>query len=165
MNHILTAEGGCTCKKVRYRLINTPLFTHACHCHWCQRETGSAFVINAMIETRFVERLKGDPIRARIPSESGRGQLVARCQDCKTALWSHYTAGDVLTFLRVGTLDNPNTFPPDVHIFTRSKQSWFALNDGKPQCEAFYQRDELWPESALSRFSAMSQNPLGEMSR
>lgn len=156
MSPIFSAEGGCTCKKVRYRLINTPLFTHCCHCNRCQRETGSAFVINALIESHFVERMRGDPVKARIPSESGRGQLMARCPDCKVTLWSHYTAGEKLTFLRVGTLDHPDRLAPDAHIFTRSKLPWLTLTDGKPQCETFYDRDTLWPKDSLARLASLT---------
>ena len=46
-----THEGACTCGAVRYRLASGPLFVHACHCRWCQRETGSAFALNALIES------------------------------------------------------------------------------------------------------------------
>lgn len=151
----LQVTGSCTCKQVRYRLTEKPLFTHCCHCRWCQRETGSAFVINAMIESVFIDIIGTQPVTETIPSESGRGQLVARCPNCKIAVWSHYSLGEVMSFVRVGTLDDPDTCPPDVHIFTQSKQPWVTLNDGKPICETFYNRNELWPEDSLIRFSAL----------
>lgn len=151
----LPAAGSCACKKIRYRLTEQPLFTHCCHCRWCQRDTGSAFVINAMIESIFIDLLGDAPVTERIPSESGRGQLVARCASCKVAVWSHYSLGEAMSFVRVGTLDVPDACPPDVHIFTRSKQPWVTLNDGKPVCEAFYDRKKLWPEESLARLSAL----------
>ena len=152
----LPAMGGCTCKTVRYSLTEKPLFTHCCHCRWCQRETGSAFVLNAMIESIFVDHLGIAPVTERIPSESGRGQLVARCPSCKVAVWSHYSMGDTLSFIRVGTLDNPDACPPDVHIFTQSKQPWVSLDDGKPNCTTYYNRKDLWPEESLRRFAALT---------
>ena len=151
------AEGGCTCRAVRYRFTTPPLFVHCCHCRWCQRETGSAFVINAMIESQRVEVLKGEPDLVLTPSASGRGQRIARCPSCRIALWSHYSgAGDNIRFVRVGTLDNPDLLRPDVHIFTESKQHWVVLPaDGVPVFGAFYDRKALWPAASLERLGAL----------
>ena len=148
-------EGSCTCKNVRYRVTAQPMMTHCCHCKWCQRETGSAFVVNAMIESKYVKLLRGEPIMINTPSESGRGQPIARCPDCQIALWSHYSAGPVISFIRVGTLDTPDVFPPDVHIFTRSKQNWVTLDDHTPAFETFYNLRTFWPEDSLKRRDAI----------
>jgi len=91
MTPIESVEGGCDCRFIRYRLTRTPLFVHCCHCRWCQRETGSAFVLNALIETECVERLRGEPEMVTTPSASGKGQNIARCPRCRLALWSHYS--------------------------------------------------------------------------
>ena len=115
-------EGGCTCGAVRYALSDAPMVVHCCHCTDCQTETGSAFVINAVIESDRVTLLAGTPDYVMTPSASGKGQEIARCPDCRVALWSHYaTSGRKSSFVRVGTLDDPGAVPPDVHIFTRSK--------------------------------------------
>ena len=74
-------EGGCACGAVRYRLKEAPMFVHCCHCSCCQTETGSAFVLNALIESERVEVLRGAPEPVLTPSESGRGQQVWRCPD------------------------------------------------------------------------------------
>lgn len=146
-------EGGCSCRSVRYRLVLSPLFVHCCHCTWCQRETGSAFVLNAMVEARGVELLRGEPRCVDTPSYSGRGQRVYRCPECLVALWSCYsTAGEKLRFLRVGTLDEPSRCPPDVHIFTGTRQPWVKLEDGVPVMEAFYDREALFPPETLERW-------------
>lgn len=113
-----TYDGGCTCRHVRYRMTSNPLFVHCCHCRWCQRETGSAFVLNAMIEADRVQLLHGDVEVVDTPSLSGKGQKIARCPKCRIALWSNYGGGgDSVRFVRVGTLDEPDRLPPDVHIF------------------------------------------------
>src|SRR5690606_1017098 len=117
-----TFDGRCTCGAVRYRLTAQPLFVHCCHCRWCQRETGTAFVLNALIESDRLELLRGQPELTTIPSPSGRGQKIARCPDCRIALWSHYGGRDWMSFVRVGTLDEPDRLPPDVHIYVASKQ-------------------------------------------
>ena len=149
------AEGGCACRQVRYRMTRAPLFVHCCHCRWCQRETGSAFAINAMIESGRVVLLSGAPELVVTPSLSGKGQKIARCPTCRVALWSHYAgSGDAVRFVRVGTLDDPDRLPPDIHIFTQSKQPWVILPEGTPAVPEFYSPRELWPAASLERWRA-----------
>jgi hypothetical protein len=151
-----TQEGGCTCRYIRFRMSGKPLFVHCCHCRWCQRETGSAFVLNAMIEAERVQLLEGEVQMVDTPSNSGRGQRVARCPKCFVALWSHYAgAGDAVSFVRVGTLDNPDAQTPDVHIFTSTKQPWVQLPAGVPMFGEFYKPAEQWPQDALNRYAAL----------
>src|SRR5829696_8268047 len=111
-------QGGCDCLEVRYRMTSRPMFVHCCHCRWCQRESGAAFALNAMIEAERVEILAGEPEIVDTPSNSGKGQRIARCPRCRIALWSNYAgAGDRVRFVRVGTLDVPDQLPPDIHSF------------------------------------------------
>lgn len=150
------AQGGCSCRYIRYRMNGRPLFVHCCHCRWCQRETGSAFALNAMIEAERVQLLEGEVQMVDTPSNSGRGQRIARCPKCFVALWSHYGgAGDTVSFVRVGTLDNPDRHAPDVHIFTSTKQPWVLLPAGVPVFAEFYKRAEQWPQDSLDRFAAL----------
>ena len=149
-------EGGCTCRSVRYRLASAPLFVHCCHCRWCQRETGSAFAINALIESNRVEVLSGRPDAVPTPSNSGRGQTIVRCPECRVALWSHYAGGGTaFSFVRVGTLDNPDLLPPDIHIFTSSKQPWVMLPSDVPAVAEYYDRGAHWPAESLERRRAL----------
>lgn len=148
-------EGRCTCGAVSYRLHARPLFVHACHCSWCQRETGSAFALNAMIETDRLE-LQGAVEEVTIPSASGRGQVVCRCPACKIALWSHYAgAGRAVAFVRVGTLDRPGECPPDIHIYTSTKADWLVLDGRVPVVPGWYDRKAHWPADSLARWAAL----------
>ena len=148
-------EGGCDCRGIRYRLSSKPLFVHCCHCRWCQRESGASFALNAMIETDRLSLLAGEPELVDTPSESGAGQLIARCPQCRIALWSHYSgAGRVVAFVRVGTLDEPDRLPPDIHIFTASKQPWVQLPPGTPAVHDYYEREDHWPAESLARRQA-----------
>jgi hypothetical protein len=156
MTNPFTAEGGCDCQRIRYRMESRPLFVHCCHCRWCQRESGSAFALNAMIESDRVTNLGDEPELVDTPSNSGSGQKIARCPSCRVAVWSHYAgSGPVTRFVRVGTLDQPDLLPPDVHIFTASKQPWVVLPPGTPAFEAYYERDALWPDASLRRREAL----------
>jgi len=151
-NDSTVLEGGCTCRAVRYRMTGKPMFVHCCHCRWCQRETGTAFALNAMIEADRVELLSGAPEVVNTPSNSGKGQKIARCPTCKIALWSHYAgAGDKISFVRVGTLDRPDRLPPDIHIFTASKQPWVVLPPDTPAVPEYYDRKKYWPAESLER--------------
>ena len=155
----MTHEGGCACGKVRYRLASDPIVVHCCHCTSCQRESGASFALNAVIEASRVELLGEAPERVVTPSESGRGQPILRCPSCKVALWSHYgTAGDKACFIRVGTLDQPDSCPPDVHIFTRSKQAWVVLPESAEAFEVFYSGADfvrIYGEEGVARWQAL----------
>ncbi len=151
-----TFEGGCTCRHIRYRLASRPLFVNCCHCRWCQRDSGTAFAMNAMIEAERVECLGGEVEVIDTPTLSGKGQKISRCPKCSIAVWSNYSgAGPTVRFVRVGTLDEPDRLPPDVHIFTLSKQPWVVLPAGVPAVDEYYDRNELWPQESLDRFAAL----------
>jgi len=149
-------DGGCTCRAVRYRMTSKPLFVHCCHCRWCQRETGASFALNAMIESDRVVLLAGKPEVVNTPSNSGKGQKISRCPVCRIALWSNYGGGgDAVRFVRVGTLDDPDRLPPDIHIFTASKQPWVVLPEGTPAVAEYYDRAKYWPKESLERREAL----------
>jgi hypothetical protein len=151
-------DGGCTCRFVRYRMLSRPLFVHCCHCRWCQRETGASFALNALIEADRVVLLTGEPELVDTPSNSGKGQKFFRCPQCRIALWSNYGgAGDAVRFIRVGTLDEPDRLPPDIHIFTSSKQPWVVLPIGAPAVPEYYERNRYWPAESLARREALVQ--------
>lgn len=147
-------QGGCTCGALRYRLRSAPIFVNCCHCHWCQRETGSAFALNALIETDRVQVLQGAPEAVAVPSHSGQGQRIMRCPQCRVALWSHYPGGGPeIAFVRVGTLDAPHDVRPDAHVHTASRQPWVALGD-VPAFTEFYDAKTQWPAESLQRYRA-----------
>ncbi len=148
--------GGCDCRSLRYRMDTRPLFVHCCHCRWCQRESGASFALNAMIEADRISLLAGEPEIVDTPSESGRGQKIARCPRCRIALWSNYSgAGPAVRFVRVGTLDEPDRLPPDIHIFTSTRQPWLILPPGVPAVPEYYDRNQYWPRESLARREAL----------
>jgi len=152
-----SAEGGCDCRQVRYRLESAPLIVHCCHCRWCQRETGASFALNAMIEADRVTNLGVEPEVVDTPSDSGLGHKIARCPRCRVAVWSHYAgSGPIVKFVRVGTLDDPDLLPPGVHIFTASKQPWVVIPEGAPAFSEYYEREKVWPAESLARREAIA---------
>jgi hypothetical protein len=152
--------GGCACGTVRYRLSSAPIWVHCCHCTDCQRETGSAFAINAIVEADRVELTAGGPALTLTPSASGQGQKIWRCPSCHVALWSNYGGRDALHFVRTGTFDRPGAVTPDIHIYTSSKLPWVAIPAGAPAVPRFYDYESIWPAEAWARRqAALSPSP------
>jgi hypothetical protein len=154
----LPIEGGCSCGHVRYQIKSKPLIVHCCHCRWCQRQTGAAFALNALFEAVDVELIKGDVSNKLIPSPSGKGQIIARCPKCEIAVWSHYFMNginELIRFIRVGTLDDPDQLPPDVHIFTSTKQPWVNLPTNDLVMDEFYDYEKTWTKHNLNRRKAL----------
>ena len=147
-------EGGCSCGAIRYRLASEPMIVHCCHCLNCQRQTGSAFVINLLIEADRVDLLCGDPVPVDVPRDDGSSQRIFRCPTCQVAVYSEYGRPEVL-FVRAGTLDDPSEVEPDVHIYTRSKVGWVELPESTPAVEVYYDRRELWPPASSERLDAL----------
>lgn len=144
-------EGGCACGEVRYRLQSAPLFVHCCHCLNCQKHTGSAFVINLLIEAARVQRSGRAPEPVEMPPNGGTPNQIFRCPVCRVAVWSVYGGRAAILFVRGGTLDRPAAIAPDVHIYTRSKLPWVRLPDSVPAFEAYYDPKQLWPEASRER--------------
>ncbi len=147
-------EGGCSCGAVRYRLTSEPLFVHCCHCLNCQRQTGSAFVINLLVEADRVTILAGDPQPVDAPRDDGSAQRIYRCPRCQVAVFSEYGWPEVW-FVRGGTLDEPSSVKPDVHIYTRSKLPWVTLPEDTPAFDVYYDSRTLWPAASLERLDAI----------
>jgi hypothetical protein len=147
--------GGCACGAVRYRLETAPMFVNCCHCRDCQRQTGSAFVINALIETDRITLTAGAPVAVRVPTDSGRPHDIYRCEACQTALWSDYGGRRALRFVRVGALDDPAALLPDAQIFTRSRLPWVTQAGQTPAFEIYYDAATLWPADSLQRRRAI----------
>lgn len=153
-------EGGCTCGQVRYQVHAKPLIVHACHCRWCQRQTGGPHVINAVYEAEMIDLTSGEVENTTVPSPGGKGQIIARCPTCKVAVWSNYHFGGMrerVRFLRVGTLDNPDLMPPDVHIYTSTKMPWYVIPPDHYAVEEFYKLDTTWSEESQERYKAWKE--------
>jgi hypothetical protein len=142
--------GGCSCGQVRYELLNRPMRVHCCHCIDCQRQTGSAFVLNAIIETSAIKMLRGKLRTVPVP-RSFAPHDIYRCPKCQVALWSDYGHRSQIRFVRVGTLDHPSAVPPDIHIYTESKMPWVKLPKGKPAFRRYYELKKVWPSKSQER--------------
>jgi len=162
-------DGGCACGHVRYRMESRPLIVHCCHCSWCQRQNGSAFAVNALIEADRVRLSQGDVVDVEVPSPSGANQRISRCPNCQVAVWSYYLVlsggiGHLVRFIRVGTLDDPSKLPPDIHIYTSAKQPWLVLPPGALAVEEYYVTKKVWRKESLVRLAALSNTVQDKLS-
>lgn len=153
-------EGGCTCGHVRYRIVGKPMIVHCCHCRGCQKNSGSAFALNALYEADRVTVLTGEVESVKVPTPSGTGQIITRCRNCKVAVWSNYRMGGLLErirFIRVGTLDDPDQLPPDIHIYTMSIQPWVRLPEGDRRVDELYEFGKTWSQDSLERLKVLEK--------
>ena len=139
------------------------MYVHCCHCTWCQRESGTAFALNAMIESDRLTLLNPTESptlqKVQCPSRSGDGQTFYRCPECLIALWSTYDGGPdsgLLKFVRVGSLDRSECITPNIHIYTSTKLPWVVLNDKSvPVREEYYDWKEFWPAESMERMKVL----------
>ncbi len=153
MSDVSSFEGRCSCGAVRYRMNVAPMIVHACHCTECQRLSGGAFAINALVETDRIELLAGDPVPVPVTGTSGKPQTIMRCPKCEVALWSHYPGGGAkIAFVRVGTMEEPGRLTPDIHIYTSTILPWLGLPAGAKAFDEFYNPADLWSAEIRQRF-------------
>lgn len=159
-NKSQTRDGGCTCGHARYQVASEPMIVHCCHCRGCQKNSDSAFALNALFEADRVELISGEVEDVTVPTPRGTGQINTRCTKCKVAVWSIYNMGGLrerIRFIRVGTLDAPDQLPPDVHIYTRSKQPWVVLPRKDRRVEAFYEHKEIWSSKSMELLAKIKE--------
>ncbi len=164
MSHTTPHEGGCSCGHIRYKIISKPFIVHCCHCRCCQRQTGTAFALNAIFDAAHVELLSGEVDAIIVESPSGKGQTIARCPKCRVAVWSNYFMGGIkegIRFIRVGTLDNPDLLPPDIHIYTSTKQPWVILPEGAPAVDELYDFNAVWSPENVERRNILFKQMAG----
>ena len=145
-------NGSCACGQVNYSITDEPFFTQACHCRDCKKSTGSSFVVHSMIHEDDLI-INGEIDSTELPTGSGAGQRVYFCTKCGVYLYCKYKVGEAekRLALRSKTLNNPNQFPPEAHIFVKDKDPWINLKDIKNCFDDMYNREEVWPEKSLTR--------------
>lgn len=118
-------DGACYCGKIRYRAEIDPAQVEICHCTDCQTLSGSAFRIVVPALAGSFELLSG-ALRTFIKTaESGNRRIQAFCGECGTSVYS--TAADTenaIIGLRVGTIRQRNSLPPQRQYWTRSAHGW-----------------------------------------
>lgn len=142
--------GRCVCGDLTYLVDAPPLFTHACHCLDCQRETGTAFNMTTIIVGSDLAITHGELRSIQISPRRTRHS----CAKCNTAIYVSSTTFPSTVTLRPGTLDDTSVAAPQAHIWVSRKQSWLSLPDAVPKFEFRYVQEDVWPAPSLARLKA-----------
>lgn len=148
--------GGCHCAAVRYRILTAPLFCYACHCIDCQKDTGSAFALHAVIEAFNIKVISETrPKLLTLIQDPSKPQAKSRhslCPKCGTVLWGNDPQWDhAVSNVRIGTLDFPGIMEPDMHMFVGSKLGWIDLPKDAKTSRRGFDYKTTWPKSSLKR--------------
>lgn len=125
----LPLTGGCQCGGLRYEVRAEPLSVYVCHCTECQRQSGSAFAMSAVVPRPALVYLSGRPKRCSRKADSGNTIDGDFCPDCGVRLAHYPSANDKVAILKPGTLDDTRWLVPVGHIWTRSAQAWVTIPD------------------------------------
>ncbi|MCJ8191883.1 GFA family protein [Sphingomicrobium aestuariivivum] len=149
-------RGRCACGKVEVEVTGAPIITHACHCSYCQRESGSAFGLNCLYEAGRVA-ITGPVETVVTGSESGKDQWILRCKHCHVAVSGHYHhTREKIHFVRAGVLGD-RTVRPDCHIHASAKMDWVGLDPDIPAFEGFYDARTFWTDEQMARWKAAAK--------
>lgn len=122
-----TLKGGCNCGAIRYAITSAPVAVAACHCTRCRRQSGAAYSVNLVIRASSMSVEGSLAVFEEHDTESG--ELLRRefCGACGSPIRSVPTATPKFVAVKAGTLDDPAPFPPQLHIWTRSKLPWVQI--------------------------------------
>lgn len=125
------AVGGCNCGKLRYRITKEPLTVYICHCHQCQKRTGSAFSLSLVMPADGFHVDEGEPSRSERALPDGQKNISISCGECHSRLYTQHTQRNKLATLnlRAGTLDDTRHIQPVAQMWTSSAQSWAVQQD------------------------------------
>jgi hypothetical protein len=124
--------GGCRCGAVRYEIASETLPpAYACHCHICQRWSGSAFSLQVVVPEAALQ-VEG-PVTVYEKVTDDRTSVQRICTTCHSRIYNTNTRRPGVAVVRAGTLDRSEELACRAHIFTNYKQGWVALDPAVPQ--------------------------------
>lgn len=124
--------GGCRCGACRYTIDREQLpASYACHCHICQRWSGSAFSQQVIVGEAEL-RVTG-PVVVYEKVTEDRTSVQRICGECHSRLYNTNTRRPGVAVVRAGTLDRSEELACRAHIFTNYKQAWVTVDPDVPQ--------------------------------
>jgi len=130
----MNITGGCLCRAVRYSISAAPIVTRACWCRVCQYVGAGSGTVNVCFPSDALA-VSGALREYHSVADSGNPMLRRFCPQCGTHLFSGTTARPHLTFVRAGTLDDPELARPAMTIWTSSAPSWACFDERVPKIE------------------------------
>jgi len=121
--------GQCYCGQIRFEVEAIgPLVN--CHCRFCRRVHGAAFVTAGIVATDALHFTAGEELVRRFPSEEGSRFF---CSNCGSRLFNRPASNEGITMLLVSTLDAEPAGAPVMHVNVESKAPWYEIRDDLPQ--------------------------------
>ena len=130
----MNITGGCLCRAVRYSISAAPIVTRVCWCRVCQYVGAGSGTVNVCFPSAAIE-VSGELREYHRVADSGNPMLRRFCPQCGTHLFTGTTARPHLTFVRAGTLDDPELARPAMTIWTSSAPSWACFDERIPKVE------------------------------
>lgn len=124
-------QGGCLCGKIQYEIISDLRVIVNCHCKYCRRAHGAAFVTLLLMQSSSLRITQGGEMLGKFHIET-TGVDRCFCLHCGTRLYNHVLSKQRLALV-VETLQNDKGIQPIAHCNTESKSSWYAISDELPQ--------------------------------
>jgi hypothetical protein len=143
----MVQSGRCLCGHVRYELEGElpPLVN--CHCQFCRRAHGAAFVTLGWLPRSSFRFISGEDAVHKYSAGDG---FRCFCSLCGTRLFNGMENGEGFISLIVATLDEDLARGPVMHINLESKAAWYVVQDGLPQHQAL-------PEDVVAALKAIGR--------
>ena len=127
MTHL---TGACLCGAVTFEVSADPVFQFACHCTDCQRASGGAPTLGMAFPEPALTVTKGTPRGYSVTGDSGGDVTRSFCETCGTPLFSRPQVMRGMVVVKVGALNDPTSFKPQVDLYMDSAHAWHRPHDG-----------------------------------
>lgn len=125
-------SGSCRCGQLSYHVTQPIVLAAYCHCHACQKRTSAPCTGFIMVKESATE-FKGNMQGYTETGGSGAPMDHNRCTDCGTAVFTRLNVLEDIIGIPASTLNKPEDFQPEVHVWTSSKDARFEIKDELPQ--------------------------------
>ena len=128
-----TLTGGCLCGAVRYTVSIPVTELRACHCTHCQKTSGAAGTVNAIVPSEAFRITQGKPRRYDAKADSGRTLYRFFCGDCGSPIYSQRATAPERVVVRAGSFDEPGDMKITANIWTKSARPWAYIDPASSQ--------------------------------
>lgn len=122
--------GGCLCEKVRIEVTGDPITSGVCHCGQCQRNCGGNAAALMVFPKSAVKLIRGELRYFDTVADSGNKISRGFCPNCGTPIMSRLERTDEIIIVKLGAMDDPSFFTPEVVFWTSTAHNWATFPEG-----------------------------------